>query len=318
MSADGRSTHAGSAVEPVLAVHGGAGRLPASRLEPAARAGYEAGLHDALAAGWQVLRAGGPATGAVVAAVCVLEDAPLFNAGRGSELCADGGVELSASLMRGADRAAGAVAVVRGLKNPIEGAHALLEHPHVLLVGPAADVFAREAGCAHVAPDYFVTSDRLREWQRRRDLDAEQTGTGGTVGAVARDAHGELAAATSTGGVSGQLPGRVGDSPVIGAGTWADSRTCAVSATGLGESFVRATFARRVADLMELACIDVDEASARALDEVGRLGGRGGCVVLSAHGRLALPFTTPHMLRGWQRGDADPRVAILPEDGAPG
>lgn len=258
-------------------------------------------MAGALAAGRAVLAAGGAALDAVVAAVAVLEDHPEFNAGRGSALTTAGRVEMDASVACGATGRAGAVAGVTGIRHPVAAARAVLENGrHVLLAAAGAEAFAQEAGLEFCDPDWFVTE--------RRRLDGEQAaGSQGTVGAVALDAGGHLAAATSTGGRTGQLPGRVGDSPLLGAGTWADDRTCAVSGTGAGEAFIRAAFAHEVdARLRLVPGTDLAGAAAAALALVGRAGGRGGCIALDAAGRLAMPFTTAAMHRGYTRGLSGP------------
>jgi isoaspartyl peptidase/L-asparaginase-like protein (Ntn-hydrolase superfamily) len=281
--------------EPVLAVHGGAG---AGEPDPDRLAARWEGLTAALTAGRAVLARDGTALDAVVAAVEVLEDHPEFNAGRGSALTTAGRVEMDASVACGETLRAGAVAAVTGVRHPVAAARAVLEDArHVILVAGGAEAFAREHRLEFCDPDWFVT-------ERRR---AEQVAASeGTVGAVALDRRGHLAAATSTGGRTGQLPGRVGDSPIIGAGTWADDRTCAVSATGAGEAFIRAAFAHEVDARLRLASRDLDAATVTALERVVAAGGRGGCIALDATGRLAMPFTTASMHRGFTRGDRGP------------
>ncbi len=299
-----------------LAVHGGAGRLAKPKTRYPQRLPYEIALGQALYEGQKILQRGGTALRAVVAAVCVLEDCDLFNAGQGAALCADGSVELSASVMNGKGRKAGAVASAALIRNPIKGAEAVIKSPHVVLAGEAADTYAREAGLAMEPQDYFKVPARIEQWEAIRDtgkvvLD-HSDGANGTVGAVARDKRGNLAAATSTGGLVNQWPGRIGDSPIIGAGTWADNPVCAVSATGKGDPFARVAFARRVADLMELKRMGPEAAGKAALLEVRAVGGTGGCIIVDAKGRVALPFDSAQMLRGWVRGNDVPRVAILP------
>jgi L-asparaginase / beta-aspartyl-peptidase len=286
--------------EPVIVVHGGAGGFGP---ELAERAGeYRDALAAALGAGAGALESGGGAVEAVRAAVVAMEEFPLFNAGYGSALCEDGSVELSASAMRGSDQAAGGVAVMRRTWHPVAAATAMLDHPEVLLAGEPADAFAAACGLEQREPSQFVT-----ERQRRR-LASRLSGGGETVGAVCLDASGMLAAATSTGGVQGQRPGRIGDSPVIGAGTWADRRV-AVSCTGQGEAFVRAGAARLVAALVEHGR-DLEDVGRTVLDEVGHCGGAGGLIALDAGGRVIWPFSTDAMPRGRLRlGDA-PAVEI--------
>ncbi|MEX2255938.1 MAG: isoaspartyl peptidase/L-asparaginase [Acidimicrobiia bacterium] len=260
--------------DPVIVVHGGAGRVP----EPERAARRQAGIDAALAAGMGVLRDGGSALDAVCAAVVVLEDDPSFNAGRGGVATSAGTHELDAAVMDGAERRAGAVAAITRAKNPVLAARAVLDDGrHVLFAGEVP--FAVEPA----PPGWFdVTSD---------------PGSSGTVGAVALDVDGHLAAATSTGGRSGQLPGRVGDTPLIGAGTWADDTACAVSGTGAGELFVRAAFAHTV-HMLVASGMPIGRACEAVLDDVGVLGGRGGCIAVDRDGNVAAPFTTDAMAWG--------------------
>ncbi len=301
-----------------IAVHGGAGRLAAKRLQGSSRKRFEQGLAEALRGGQRILLRGGSALNAVTEAVSILEDNEHFNAGKGAALCADGSVELSASLMRGSDLAVGAVVGLKRTKNPIQTTRKLINHAHGFLFGSGADQFAQSKNLEMVAPEYFMTPLRKRQWEKYRDkhemvLDhSDEDAPHGTVGAVALDRRGNLAAATSTGGLVNQLPGRVGDSPVIGAGTWADNRNCAVSATGTGEAFARLAFARRVADLIELKSLDLINAADAALGEVASLNGTGGCIVLNRENQLVLPFNSSTMLRGWLDGNGPAHVAILP------
>src|SRR5438270_7228200 len=274
----------------VLAIHAGAGPAPSEPDDGGARcARQSAGLAAALRAGLTVLSAGGPALDAVVAAVAVLEDDEDWNAGRGSALTAAGTVELDAAVADGRARRLGAVACVTGVRHPVEAARAVLDDGrHVLLAGPGAEAFARAAGLRFESPGWFVTP------RRRQDLARY-----GTVGAVARDAEGHLAAATSTGGRTAQLPGRIGDSPIPGAGTWADDATCAVSATGIGEAFLRAAFAHEVDARLRLVGAGLDAACRAALAAVTAAGGDGGCIAVAGEGPPVLPFTTALMHRSW-------------------
>ena len=274
-------------------------------------------MYAALSAGQSILLRGGSALRAVTEAVAVLEDNELFNAGRGAALTTDGTVELSASVMRGRDRAAGAVVGLKRTKNPVYAAKALLGHSHILMFGAEADRYAGNRGLTMVPSPYFYTRARKRQLERIRDrgeiaLDHSEEAPSGTVGAVARDRRGGLAAATSTGGLVNQLSGRVGDTPVIGSGTWADNRVCAVSATGKGDAFFRVSFARRLADLVELGGQSIAEASSTALEEVKAARGEGGCIVVAPDGTLTVEFNSSHMLRGWVCGKGEPKVGILP------
>lgn len=297
----------------MLAVHGGAGNL--RRDDAAYTATVREALADALAIGSSCLADGGSALDAVVAAVLRLEDCPVFNAGRGAVLNEAGEVELDAAVMDGATRRAGAVAGLRRVGNPVAAARAVLEDGrHVLLAGPGAEAFAHAAGLPAVDPSRLVTDFRRAQWERARDRDARGR-SGGTVGAVARDRAGHLAAATSTGGILARRPGRVSDSAQIGSGTWADDAGCAVSATGEGELFIRTAFARSVDALLRHARASLGDACARALADVESLGGSGGCIAVDREGNLALPFDTPAMLRGVHREGEAPRIALTPETG---
>ncbi len=296
----------------VIAVHGGVGNPSEQLLLPERLARCEAGITAALAAGAMVLDEGGSAVDAVIAAIVVLEDDEEFNAGRGAVLTSAGTVETDACVMDGRDRQVGAVGSLTGVRNPVLAAQAVLDHsPHVLLVGPAACTFARLHGCSAAPPEYFVTDRRLADWERRSAAGSGSGwgDSGGTVGAVALDTLGHLAAATSTGGIFAKAPGRVGDTPIPGAGTWADDATCALSATGTGEAMMRAVFAYRVHGLVTGGA-GLDEACRLALDEVVALGGRGGCVAVDREGRVAMPFTTTVMYRGSLEWGSPPRVAV--------
>ncbi|MDG1478235.1 MAG: isoaspartyl peptidase/L-asparaginase [Myxococcota bacterium] len=284
-----------------FAVHGGAGHLSRAGLSAARRQEIHEGLAEATAAGRDVLAAGGSALDAVVAAVVLLEECTHFNAGRGAVLNADGHAEHDASVMRGHDRAAGAVGAVVGVRNPIRLAQSiLLQTEHVLMVGEGASRLADELGLERADPSWFIVPRRHRQWQRTQAISLDHDTTG-TVGAVARDRRGRLAAATSTGGMTNKLPGRVGDSACIGAGTWADGH-CAVSATGHGERFIEANVAARIANLIELSGLSLEAACARVVHQ--ELRGDGGVIAVAADGVPSLPFNSGGMLRG-----------ILAEDG---
>lgn len=306
-----------------LAIHGGAGSVPADRLEGSSRLAYEAALTAALKIGEVILRDGGAAIDAVTQAVVELENREVFNSGRGAALCADGSAELDASVINGADRTAGAVAGLTTTRNPVLAARALMGTEHWFLHGPAGDRFARNAGLRTVEPSYFITADRQHQLASYHgktasgldhDPGLSTEAPGGTVGAVACDANGNLAAATSTGGMVNQPPGRVGDTPLIGAGSWAENGICAVSATGTGEAFIRAGFARRIADLIEIGGYELQTAVERALTEMAALKGAGGCIAVDGAGRLAQPFNTGQMFRGWVTSSEPPRIAILPAE----
>jgi beta-aspartyl-peptidase (threonine type) len=297
-----------------LAVHGGAGTL---RRDDAARSrapSYHEGLRRALRIGRDILAAGGNALDAVTQAVVALEDDPLFNAGRGSVFTVAGTQEMDASLMDGRDHRAGAVAGILGPRNPILAARAVMDHSHhVLLIGEGARAFCREQHVAFAEPGYFRTDERWRELQETLTMRATAAAQAGTVGAVACDCEGNLAAATSTGGMTGKIPGRVGDSPMIGAGTYADNATCAVTATGHGEFFIRYGAAFEIAARLCHRGQPLQEACGAVIDALAELGGRGGVVAVDRDGGLALPFNTEGMYRGFVRSDGLIRTAIWDE-----
>jgi L-asparaginase / beta-aspartyl-peptidase len=287
-----------------MAVHGGAGTISREKLSPRRAAQYEAALAHAVRTGHAVLLEGGSSLDAATAAVVVLEDAPLFNAGRGAVFNAAGRHELDAAVMEGAMMRAGAVAAIGRTKNPVLAARAVMEKtPHVMLVGAAADALARRAGLEMVENGYFSTASRRGALERARSIHAAgraaltEADRHGTVGAVALDALGTVAAATSTGGMTNKMPGRVGDSPVIGAGTYADNGACAVSATGEGEYFIRRALAHDVIARMRLCGESLALASRNALADVTLLGGAGGLVAVDRDGHIAMPFTTEGMYR---------------------
>ncbi|MBV9650488.1 MAG: isoaspartyl peptidase/L-asparaginase [Pseudonocardiales bacterium] len=304
------------AVAPVLAVHGGAGHIVAGQLHATRVAAANHGLHQSLLAGMAVLRDGGSAVDAVVAAVVVLEDDEQFNAGKGAVLTVDGGVEHDAAVADGATRRAGAVACVSGIRNPVRAARVVMDRtPHVLLSGAAVVELARSEGLALAPGRWFVTPRRQEQLARlQRGCRAESEMTGGTVGAVALDVEGHLAAATSTGGSAGQFAGRIGDAPLIGAGTWADDRSCAVSATGDGEAFILSAFAHEVDALVRIAALDLGTACHQALRVVGARTGTGGCIAVGPDGTVTMPFTSAGMFRGWIDAAGDPRVGMFAED----
>jgi L-asparaginase / beta-aspartyl-peptidase len=315
-----------------LAIHGGAGALPRARVPDERIEEMRRELGAALDQGARILAGGGSALDAVVAAVSVLEDSPVFNAGRGAVLRRDGSARLDASVMNG-DGRAGAVCLVRRVQNPVRLAQAvLLRNREVLLAGDGADELAEELGLATQPPEYFIVEHRREQLARlterggmgldhdvavghvavdpTSDLagDPEQ---GQTVGAVALDTDGQLAAATSTGGMTNAELWRVGDSPIIGAGTWASDQTCAVSATGSGEFFIRAAFAHEVHARMAWGAETVEAATRGALDRVVRLGGQGGCVAIDREGRVVSPFTTLAMPRAYLRSTGERHVYVL-------
>ena len=298
-----------SPISPVLAIHGGAGTIPRSTMTAEKADAYHAGLCRALAAGHAILARGGTALDAVTEAVMALEEDPLFNAGRGAVYTAEGRHEMDAALMEGRDRRAGAIAGICGPRHPILAARAVMERSdHVFLAGDGAQRFCREVGLEHADPEWFGTEARRAaleaEIARRRagaDDDGDDSRKHGTVGAVALDARGDLAAATSTGGMTAKRPGRVGDSPVIGAGTWADNATCALSATGHGEYFIRYAVGHEIDARMRWAGRTLAEAAGAVVGELGPLGGSGGVIAVDGQGNVALPFNCSGMYRGLVR-----------------
>jgi len=314
-----------TAAEPLLLIHGGAGVAPGD-LDAAGEARARDALKRALLAGHAELVAGKPALEAVTAAVTVLEDDPSFNAGRGAVFTHDGRNELDASIMDGASGQAGAVAGLRTVKNPITLARAVMQRsPHVMMVGEGAEAFAAEQGIEQVDPSWFRTEHRWQQLQRalaeesakQAHADLETARYFGTVGAVARDAQGKLAAATSTGGMTNKRYGRVGDSPIIGAGTWADTR-CAVSGTGWGEFYIRTAAAHSICARMTYLGETPAQAGKAVINEqIPSLGGDGGAIILSADGAAAAPFNTPGMYRGWIGADGIAHVAIFPAEELP-
>jgi beta-aspartyl-peptidase (threonine type) len=300
-----------------IAIHGGAGAVPRATLPAERERHYRAGLEAALDAGYTVLEAGGTSLDAVATAVRLLEDHPAFNAGHGAALTRDGAAELDAAIMDGRQLRAGAVASVRHVKNPIELARRVMEKSrHVLLVGAGAEEFALEEHFTLVPNHYFRTAERLEQ------LESEQRGERvsdlvppaapqGTVGAVARDSRGDLAAATSTGGMTNKRPGRVGDSPIIGAGTYAKNGVCAVSATGHGEYFIRAVAAHHVCAAVEYRGLTLAQAVHELLHHVLRgLGGDGGLIAIDRDGRIVMDFSTEGMFRGARDAAGHREIAI--------
>ncbi len=291
----------------VLLIHGGAGAIQRGEATPEREAAIRAALDAALAAGWAILGRGGAALDAVEAAVRVMEDSPCFNAGRGAALTSEGTIEHDAAIMDGATLAAGALSGSRRIRNPVSAARAIMERtPHIHLTGEGLELFARREGLTLAPEWYFFTPERRAALERVQAAKAgkdrvTEKDRHGTVGAVARDANGHLAAATSTGGYADKMVGRVGDTPIIGAGTYADDATIAVSGTGHGESFMKLVLGHRVACLVELGGLTLAEAGARAIAELGAMDATGGFIAVDAAGRAILPFNSPGMYRGIAR-----------------
>lgn len=307
----------------VLVVHGGAGTIVKSRMTEEKEKAYQEGLQQALRAGHAVLTKGGTALDAVEAAVKVLEDNPLFNAGKGAVFTNEGKNELDASIMDGRLQTAGAVAGVTTVKNPISAARAVMEKSsHVMMAGSGADRFAAAEGLEIVDPSYFFTEERFRALQKAKAEDSlsskldhsgkiQKDEKFGTVGAVALDKQGNLAAATSTGGMTNKRFGRVGDSPVIGAGTYANNATCAISCTGWGEYFIRLVMAKTVSDMMEFGKMSIEVAANEMIRKrLPAMGGDGGLIAVDRYGNIAMPFNTEGMYRGYIADDGKMVVEI--------
>lgn len=330
----------------VLVIHGGAGVIEPENLTDEKEKALHAALKEALLAGQKVLAEGGEALEAVEQAVIVMEDSPLFNAGKGSVFTHEERNEMDASIMDGRDLDAGAVASVSQIKNPITLAREIMTNSqHVMLSGDGAEEFAQERGMELISTDYFKTEHRLEQLQKAKKLnriqldhskdpeedqtklDTQETGSVefklasedpdfkfGTVGAVALDVHGNLAAATSTGGMTNKRWNRVGDSPIIGAGTYADNNSCAVSATGHGEYFIRATVARSICALMEYKGLTLQEAADEiVMKKLVEMKGDGGIIAIDKNGNAALTFNTPGMYRGYIDSQSEPQTAMFEE-----
>jgi len=299
-----------------LAIHGGAGTLPRAEAGGERELHYRAGLAAALDAGYAVLQARGTSLDAVTRAVMVLEDNPLFNAGYGSVFTIDGRNELDAAIMDGSTLKAGAVCGVTHIRNPIELARTVMEHSeYVMLSGAGAEEFALSRGFALVPRSYFHTPERWRQLERIRSGDAGLSALTlshvGTVGAVALDVDGRLAAATSTGGMTGKRYNRIGDSPIIGAGTYADDRSCAVSATGHGEVFIRAAVAHDICSRIRFGGRTLSEAVGEVvLEELTKLGGEGGVIAIDRGGEIAMEFNSEGMFRAGRKSGEEARIAI--------
>jgi beta-aspartyl-peptidase (threonine type) len=299
-----------------IVIHGGAGTLPRAEMSGDSERKYRAGLTEAIDAGYAVLQEGGTSLDAVTRAVMLLEDNPLFNAGRGSVFTLDGRNEMDASIMEGRTLKAGAVCGLTRIRNPVGLARAVMERSeHVMLAGAGAEEFAASQGISFVPQSYFHTPERWQQLERIRagefGLSGHTISHVGTVGAVALDTHGHLAAATSTGGMTGKRFQRIGDSPIIGAGTYADDRSCAVSATGHGEVFIRAAVAHDVCARMRFGGRSVGEAARQVIfGELAALGGEGGVIAIDAHGEIAMEFNSEGMFRASKKAGEETQIAI--------
>ncbi len=300
-----------------LVIHGGAGVMSKAEMNKERQAEYKAKLEEALVKGETLLKGGASSTDVVVEVIKIMEDSPLFNAGKGAVFTRAGKNELDASIMEGKNMNAGAVAGVKDIKNPIEAAREVMENSeHVLLSGKGASEFSRRQGLETVNNKYFYTRSRyesLKRLQKQERKRAPSDNTG-TVGCVALDVNGNLCAGTSTGGMTNKKFGRIGDSPIIGAGTYASNNTCAVSCTGHGEYYMRLGFAKDISALMEYKNLGVEEACLEEIRKLGELGGTGGVIALDANGNIAMEFNTSGMFRGFIKSTGEKEIAIFAHD----
>lgn len=292
-------------VEFSIAIHGGAGTITRKNMTPEKENAYRSKLKETLNVGYSILNKGGTSLDAVEATIRIMENSELFNAGKGAVFTNAGTNELDASIMDGRNLKAGAVARVKTVKNPISAARKVMEETwHVMLSGDGADKFAKEQGLDIVDPNYFYTQ---RRWDSLKKIQVEKHGT---VGCVALDKHGNLAAGTSTGGITNKRWGRVGDSPIIGAGTYANNQTCAVSGTGQGEYFIRGNVAYDVSAIMEYKGKSVGEAAQNVIRKLSDKGGNGGIITMDSKGNISMPFNTAGMYRGFRKAGQAPEIFI--------
>ena len=292
-------------VEFSIAIHGGAGTITRKNMTPGKENAYRSKLKETLNVGYSILNKGGTSLDAVEATIRIMENSELFNAGKGAVFTNAGTNELDASIMDGRNLKAGAVARVKTVKNPISAARKVMEETwHVMLSGDGADKFAKEQGLDIVDPNYFYTQ---RRWDSLKKIQVEKHGT---VGCVALDKHGNLAAGTSTGGLTNKRWGRVGDSPIIGAGTYANNQTCAVSGTGQGEYFIRGNVAYDVSAIMEYKGKSVGEAAQNVIRKLSDMGGNGGIITMDSKGNISMPFNTAGMYRGFRKAGQAPEIFI--------
>lgn len=292
-----------------LVIHGGAGTILKKNISPEKEAAYTEKLKEALTTGYKILDSGGTSLDAVNAVINIMEDSPLFNAGKGAVLTEKGEAELDASIMEGKTLAAGAVAGVKHIKNPINLARLVMEKsPHVMMIGDGAEEFAKQNNYELVDNKYFITEERRQQYLKIKEAQDQKHGT---VGCVALDKTGNLAAGTSTGGMMMKKFGRVGDAPIIGAGTYANNNTCAVSATGHGEYFIRLGIARDISSLMEYKNYSLQQAADEVINvKLTKLGGTGGVIAIDKNGNVTMPFNTEGMYRGYYINDGEPVVKI--------
>jgi beta-aspartyl-peptidase (threonine type) len=288
-----------------IAIHGGAGTITRKNMTPEKESGYRSKLEEALNTGYSILEKGGLSLDAVEATIRIMEDSELFNAGKGAVFTNAGTNELDASIMDGSNLKAGAVAGVKTVKNPISAARKVMDETwHVMLSGDGADLFAKEQNLEIVDPIYFYTQ---RRWDSLKKIQSEKHGT---VGCVALDKNGNLAAGTSTGGLTNKQWGRIGDSPIIGAGTYANNKTCAVSGTGQGEYFIRGNVAYDISAIMEYENLSVGKAARKVISKLSDLGREGGVIAMDSHGNISMPFNTAGMYRGFRKSNSPAKILI--------
>ncbi|MFY8127571.1 MAG: isoaspartyl peptidase/L-asparaginase family protein [Chitinophagaceae bacterium] len=312
-----------------IVIHGGAGTILKSSMTPQKEKAYKAALELALKTGDSILQNGGKAIDAVVATIKILEDCPLFNAGKGAVFTNEGKNELDASIMDGSNLKAGSVAGVTTIKNPITAALAVMQKSeHVMMAGKGAEKFAKENGCTVVSPNYFFTKERWESLQKAKQQDAQKMDSSnaikdplnkdykyGTVGCAALDIYGNIASGTSTGGMTNKKYGRIGDAPIIGSGTYADNNTCAISCTGWGEFFIRLSMAKAISDRMELKGMSLEEAAKELIHvKLPALGGDGGLIGIDKMGNITMQFCTPGMYRGFINKEGKMVIKIYKED----
>ena len=300
-----------------IVIHGGAGVMSEEKMTREQQAEYKAKLNEALELGNKLLKEGAEAVDVVVKVINVMEDSPLFNAGKGAVFTNEEKVELDASIMEGKTLNAGAVAGVRDIKNPIIAAREVMQHSeHVFLSGKGASEFAKKQGLEIVPNKYFYTKSRLESLKKLKKQEREriQKDNIGTVGCAVLDKHGNICAGTSTGGMTNKRYGRIGDAPVIGAGTYANNKTCAVSCTGHGEYFIRLGFARDISALMEYKNLSVEDACREEIRKLADLNGTGGVIALDANGNIAMEFNTSGMFRGYIKSTGEKKIAIFKEN----
>lgn len=300
-----------------IVIHGGAGRIVKENMSAEREAEYSNKLKEVLETGYKILTEGGTALDAVEAVIKLMEDSPLFNAGKGAVLTEKGVAELDASIMDGKTLSAGAVAGIKHVKSPITLARLVMEKsPHVMMISDGAEEFAKQNGLEMVDNEYFITKERWESYQRalQREEERKKTEKHGTVGAVALDKEGNIVAGTSTGGMMMKKFGRVGDAPIIGAGTYANNNTCGVSATGSGEYFIRIGVAKDISSMIEYKGMSLKNAAEEVIKKVGDLGGNGGVICLDKFGNVAMPFNTEGMYRGYYINGEKPVIKMYKDE----